>query len=406
VPAERLLLALLISLFALANLMPGERMQFDRGAIAGGEIWRLWTGQLCHWSSLHLVGNLAAVAALTVIAGKPLRRWLALLPLAAPLLSLALLSLLPELQTYRGLSGLVAVLVVGVAIDGGVIGRVAALAWGAKLAFDAISGTPITAPACGHRHHLAGPPCRISSRIDRLGRLSPPRPENCVPIMNRRRFILGAAAAAALLGAGGTALARRTLWNPCRASLPPEIASHDVVRAAWQGLSADQVWDCHAHLAGIGDGGSGVTITPRMLSPLHPTEYFQRLFYLNAGCAHEAPGRVDQSYVERLHNLADGMQTGFKLMLLAFERTHDAHGRPQPELTAFHVPNAYARDVARPIRPTLSGSAPSIPTGRIVSKPWKVQPAMAHVPSSGCRRPWVSIRPRLPATASTRRWPG
>ncbi len=165
--------------------------------------------------------------------------------------------------------------------------------------------------------------------------------------MSRRRFILGAAAAATLLGAGGTALARRTLWNPCRASLPPEIASHDVVRAAWQGLNADQVWDCHTHLAGIGDGGSGVTITPRMLSPLHPTEYFQRLFYLNAGCAHEAPGRVDQSYVERLHNLVDGMQTGFKLMLLAFERTHDEHGRPRPELTAFHIPDAYARDVAR-----------------------------------------------------------
>ncbi|MBK6655539.1 amidohydrolase family protein [Zoogloea sp.] len=165
--------------------------------------------------------------------------------------------------------------------------------------------------------------------------------------MNRRHFIIGATGAAALLGAGGTALARRSLWNPCRASLPPDIAGHEVVRAAWEGLDPARVWDCHAHLAGIGDGGSGVTITPRMLSPLHPTEYFQRLFYLNAGCAHEAPGRVDQSYVERLHNLADGMQTGFKLMLLAFERTHDAHGRPQPELTAFHVPNAYARDVAR-----------------------------------------------------------
>ena len=165
--------------------------------------------------------------------------------------------------------------------------------------------------------------------------------------MNRRRFILGAAAAATLLGAGGTALARRTLWNPCRASLPPDIASHEIVRAAWQGLDPAQVWDCHAHLAGIGDGGSGVTITPRMLSPLHPTEYFQRLFYLNAGCAHEAPGRVDQSYVERLHNLADGMHTGFKLMLLAFERTHDEHGQARPELTAFHIPNAYARDVAR-----------------------------------------------------------
>ena len=115
--------------------------------------------------------------------------------------------------------------------------------------------------------------------------------------MNRRHFIIGATGAAALLGAGGTALARRSLWNPCRASLPPDIAGHEVVRAAWEGLDPARVWDCHAHLAGIGDGGSGVTITPRMLSPLHPTEYFQRLFYLNAGCAHEAPGRVDQSYV-------------------------------------------------------------------------------------------------------------
>ena len=141
-PARRLSLALLVGLFAFANLMPGESMQFDRDAIAGGEIWRLWTGQLCHWSLLHLLGNLAAVGAFAVIAGKPLLRWLALLPVAAPLLSLVLLSLMPGLQIYRGLSGLVAMLVVGVAMDGGLIGRVLALAWGAKLAFDAIAGTP------------------------------------------------------------------------------------------------------------------------------------------------------------------------------------------------------------------------------------------------------------------------
>lgn len=159
-PAERPLLALLVSLFALSNLMPGESMQLDRDAIADGEIWRLWTGQLCHWSSLHRVGNLAAIAALAVIAGRPLLRWLALLPLAAPLLSLALLGLLPELQTYRGLSGLVAMLVVGVAVDGGRIGRVAGLAWGAKLAFDAISGTPSPLLPAGiattWQAHLAG----------------------------------------------------------------------------------------------------------------------------------------------------------------------------------------------------------------------------------------------------------
>ncbi len=164
--------------------------------------------------------------------------------------------------------------------------------------------------------------------------------------MKRRSLLLGAAGAA-ILGLGGSVFARQQLWNPCHAALPPAIAGHDIVRAAWDGIDAAQVWDCHAHLAGIGDGGSGIRINPRMLSPLHPTEYLQRLFYLNAGCAHQAPGRVDQSYLERLHNLADGMQPGFKLLLFAFEQTHDRGGRPHPELTAFHVPSHHARDVAR-----------------------------------------------------------
>lgn len=165
--------------------------------------------------------------------------------------------------------------------------------------------------------------------------------------MNRRRFLLTGLGATALLVVGGASAARQRVWNPCRAALPPDILSHDTVRAAWDGLDASKVWDVHAHLAGTGDSGAGIQMNPRMLSPLHPAEYIQRLFYLNAGCAHDAPGRVDQSYVERLHNLADGMRPGFKLVLFAFEQTHDNAGRPRPDLTAFHVPDRYARDVAR-----------------------------------------------------------
>ncbi|BAL22625.1 amidohydrolase family protein [Azoarcus sp. KH32C] len=164
--------------------------------------------------------------------------------------------------------------------------------------------------------------------------------------LSRRRWLAGGFA----LAAGGAAMAasrRPWLMNPCRATLPDELAHHELVQAAWEGLDPAQVWDCHAHLAGIGDGGSGVAISPTMLSPLHPLQYLQRLFYLNAGCAHEASGRVDQSYVERLHNLMEGMAPGFKLMLFAFDQAHDAEGRAQPERSAFFVPNAYARDVAR-----------------------------------------------------------
>lgn len=162
-----------------------------------------------------------------------------------------------------------------------------------------------------------------------------------------RRGWLAAALGVTAAGAVAALGARPWLRNPCHATLPGELARHDLVRSAWAGLDPAQVWDCHAHLAGIGDGGSGIAISPTMLSPLYPLPYLQRLFYLNAGCAHAAPGRVDHSYVERLHNLMEGLAPGCKLMLYAFDHVHDAAGRALPARSAFFVPNAYAREVAR-----------------------------------------------------------
>ena len=119
------------------------------------------------------------------------------------------------------------------------------------------------------------------------------------------------------------------------------------MRSAWQGLDPAQVWDAHAHLVGTGDSGSGVVINPRMQSLLNPAEYARRLFFLNAGCAHDAPGSVDRAYVERILNLVDGMRPGAKIVLFAFDRVHDERGAVQWERTGFYVPNAYARDTAR-----------------------------------------------------------
>jgi mannonate dehydratase len=155
---------------------------------------------------------------------------------------------------------------------------------------------------------------------------------------------LGALAAA---GWGIAAWARPRLWNPCHAVLPPRLAEHPVVRAAWQDIVAEHVWDCHVHIAGTGDSDSGITTAPEMASLLSPVQFAQRLFYLNAGCVHDAPGQVDVSYVERMLNLVDGLRPGAKLMLFAFDRCHDEAGEARPERTAFHVPNAYARDLAR-----------------------------------------------------------
>ena len=166
--------------------------------------------------------------------------------------------------------------------------------------------------------------------------------------MRRRSLIRWGAAA--LLGGISFAAWRywpeQGFWNPCLARLPRRLATHELVQAAWDGIDARQVWDMHAHLAGTGDAGSGITVNPAMLSLLSPAQYARRLFFLNAGCAHGAPGSVDRAYVERLHNLLDGMP-GTKLLLFAFDRAHDERGEPDLAHTGFYVPDAYARDLAR-----------------------------------------------------------
>ena len=119
------------------------------------------------------------------------------------------------------------------------------------------------------------------------------------------------------------------------------------MRAACEGLDAVKIWDCHVHLLGSGDAGSGIFVNPRMDSLFSLAQYARRQFFLNAGCVHDARGSVDQAYVERMHNLLDGMRPGVKLLLFAFERAHDERGVPDMERTAFHVPDAYARDTAK-----------------------------------------------------------
>jgi predicted TIM-barrel fold metal-dependent hydrolase len=163
-----------------------------------------------------------------------------------------------------------------------------------------------------------------------------------------RRRILYTGCVAALGAAGAWRYwPEQGIVNPCRAALPPHLANHELVQAAWSGIDAQRVWDSHAHLVGTGDGGSGIWINPEMGSLLHPLQYAQRLFFLNAGCAHDAPGSADESFVERMRNLLDGMRPGAKLVLLAFDYAYRDDGTIAREDSSFYTPNDYAQRVAR-----------------------------------------------------------
>lgn len=174
--------------------------------------------------------------------------------------------------------------------------------------------------------------------------------------MTRRDFMFRGAmgtGVALLSGCKTPLISEPRLMNPCATHLPPELAGHPLVMQAWEGLNPDLVWDAHVHLAGIGDSDSGIEVSRRMMSPVFPAQYVQRLFYMNAGCVHKSDDSVDLSYVARIHNLMKYMPEGFRVMLFAFDRTYTPQGEPRPDATALYVPNQYARDVAR----TLTGRA-------------------------------------------------
>jgi uncharacterized protein len=165
--------------------------------------------------------------------------------------------------------------------------------------------------------------------------------------MNRRHLIMGCCAA---LGAGlftGLGVqAAGPLRNPCRGALPPELAGHEVVQAALQGLDASRLVDTHAHLLGTGDAGSGCSVHPSMHQWWHPGEVLRRKGILNAACVPGDAPSIDRAYVERLVSLAAEFPVGARWYLFAFEQAHDDRGRPDPGHTTFHVPDAYTAQVA------------------------------------------------------------
>lgn len=83
-------------------------LAYDRHALQGGQLWRAWTGHLVHFGWPHaLADGMVLLVAMTIVAHFKGWRVTALTWLAgAPLVSLGLLASVPELQVYRGASGM------------------------------------------------------------------------------------------------------------------------------------------------------------------------------------------------------------------------------------------------------------------------------------------------------------
>jgi uncharacterized protein len=173
-----------------------------------------------------------------------------------------------------------------------------------------------------------------------------PHRSDALYLINRRHALCcGAAAVTGLFTSLQAHAALPGLDNPCRGKLPEALARHELVRAAFEGLDPNALWDVHAHLLGTGDSGSGCTVNASMSQWWRPIEVLRRQAILNAACVGGDAASIDRAYVERLVWLTQDFPVGARWLLFAFDNAHDDDGAAQPDTTTFHVPDGYAREV-------------------------------------------------------------
>jgi len=102
-----------LTLAALACLVQthaawGQALEFHRPSVnTQGEVWRLFTAHLTHFSQDHLIWDVAALLILGLLAECENRRGFALTLAGSSLaIGLGVWALQPQFETYRGLSGL------------------------------------------------------------------------------------------------------------------------------------------------------------------------------------------------------------------------------------------------------------------------------------------------------------
>ena len=107
-----LLLSLICGCLALAPEGVTISLALNRETLMAGNFWQLWTGHLVHFSAEHAVLDVVTLFLVTVIAEREMGRLktgVALL-IGAPLISIGMLLMAPNLMVYKGSSALAALI--------------------------------------------------------------------------------------------------------------------------------------------------------------------------------------------------------------------------------------------------------------------------------------------------------
>ncbi len=152
--------ALAVAIHFVPALTTG--LQFDRAAVADGQVWRFFTAHLTHFGADHLRWDVIAFAALGARVERSSRTaFLVTLAVAAALITFGVWVAQPQFTTYRGLSGidsalfgfvLAEVLIAGWRAHHGfsiVVGGLALAGFAAKCAFELATGGTVFVDTAG-----------------------------------------------------------------------------------------------------------------------------------------------------------------------------------------------------------------------------------------------------------------
>lgn len=97
----------------------GDFLIYERGAVASGELWRLFTAHVVHYTDAHLINNLMVLLPAMVLAELRSRKELvSVLTVSAAAICLAIFVFEPGVGRYAGASGVSLALVTFVALRG------------------------------------------------------------------------------------------------------------------------------------------------------------------------------------------------------------------------------------------------------------------------------------------------
>lgn len=167
--------------------------------------------------------------------------------------------------------------------------------------------------------------------------------------LKRRRLLFAGLAFLCLVLAGGTLIDslggafRRRPYEIERGLSP---AARRLLERAFEGLERRELFDYHTHVVGLGAGGTGNFVNPRMLSYARPLSRLRFAIYASASGVRDL-GQGDVQFRERLESLTGRVSERGRFLVLAFDYHYDRRGRINLEHSEFHVPNEYVWRLAR-----------------------------------------------------------